>query len=151
MKKSIKVIMTMAVVGLMSVGANAQDKCGSGKCGSDSKEMKSMSGMKMPTFKDIDANKDNKISEKECSDFRDARMKMMEDSGKVAEMKKKMGDMKPPAFSEKDANGDGYLTETEFNDFHKKHMAEMKAKMKCGNSETKSEMKCAPGKCGGGK
>lgn len=150
MKKSIKVVMTMAVVGLMSISANAQDKCGKGKCGegkcgSDAKEMKSMSGMKMPSFADIDANKDNKISEKECNDFRASRKKMMEESGKMAEMKKKMGDMKPPAFSEMDASGDGYLTETEFNDFHKKHMAEMKAKM----GDAKKEMKCGAGKCGG--
>ncbi len=147
MRKSIKAVMTMAVVGLMSINANAQDKCGAGKCGGDAKEMKSMSGMKMPQFSDIDANKDNKISEKECADFRANRKKMMEDSGKMAEMKEKMGDMKPPAFSDMDASGDGFLTETEFNDFHKKHMAEMKAKMgdpkKCGKG------KCGEGKCGG--
>lgn len=142
MRKSIKVVMTMAVVGLMSIGANAQDKCGA-----DGKEMKSMSGMKMPQFSDIDANKDNKISEKECTDFRAARKKMLEESGKLAEMKKKMGDMTPPAFSDMDASGDGFLTETEFNDFYKKHMAEMKTKM--GDSKKCGEGKCGEGKCGG--
>jgi|LGOV01.1.fsa_nt_gb Ca2+-binding EF-hand superfamily protein len=143
MKKSFKVVMTMAVVGLMSLNANAQDKCGGGKCGS-AEEMKGMK-MEMPKFSDIDANNDGKISEKECTDFRAARKKKLEESGKMAEMKKMMGDMKPPAFSDMDASGDGFLTETEFNDFHKKHMAEMKSKMK----EGKGEMKCGSGKCGG--
>ena len=140
--------MTMAVVGLMSFGANAQDKCGAGKCGggSDMKEMK----MDMPQFSDIDANEDGKISEKECTDFRATRKKEMEASGKMAEMKKMMGDMKPPAFSEMDASGDGFLTETEFNDFHKKHMAEMKSKMKDCDDAKKSK-KCGDGKCGDGK
>lgn len=146
MRKSIKIVMTVAVVGLMSINANAQDKCGAGKCGGNAKEMKSMSGMKMPQFSDIDADKDNKISEKECNDFRAARKKEMEASGKMAEIKKKMGDMKPPAFSEMDADGDGFLTETEFNDFHKKNMAEMKAKM--GNTKKCGEGKCGSGKCG---
>ncbi len=143
MRKSIKVVMTMAVVGLISINANAQDKCGGGKCGSDSKGMKS--DMKMPQFSDIDANKDNKISEKECTDFRSARKEMMKKSGKMAEMKKKMGDMKPPAFSEMDADSNGFLSKKEFKEFHKKHKAEMKAKMKA----SKKEMKCGAGKCGG--
>ena len=148
MKKSTKVVMSMAIIGLMSLNVNAQDKCGTGKCGSSSKT-KSMSGMKMPQFSDIDADKDGKISEKECTDFRSSRKKMLKESGKMAEMKKKMGDMKPPTFSEMDASGDGYLTETEFNDFHKKHMVEMKSKIKKSKDDKCGEGKCSSGKCGG--
>ncbi|MEN8137709.1 MAG: EF-hand domain-containing protein [Bacteroidota bacterium] len=134
MKRSIKLIMTIAVVGLFSVNATAQNKCGGA-------EMKNSEMPEMAKFSDIDVNNDGKISEEECSDFRAKRKEKMEGT----EMKEVMSDYKPPKFSEMDINGDGFLSPEEFKAHQDEHMKEIKAKMKANNGE----MKCGSGKCGG--
>lgn len=78
------------------------------------------SGMKMPTFADVDANKNGMISPEEFEKHQEMHMKymckyMMGMGGKSM--------MKMPTFGECDLNGDGYITVSEFKEAHAKRMA----------------------------
>ena len=77
-------------------------------------------GMNMPTFADIDANGDSKISEQEFSEFHAARMSKMAAEGRKM---KHAGDM--PGFSDIDTDGDGFVSETELTTHQAEHHEQM--------------------------
>jgi len=76
-------------------------------------------GRNMPTFSDIDADADGKVSELELNQFRAERMSKMAAEGRQL---KHAGDM--PMFADIDTDGDGFINEQEFTAHQAEHRAE---------------------------
>ena len=111
MKINNKIKLVVAVLGLITVSAFAQNKI-------NGMQMKMPA---MPTFEKVDVNNDGKATEEEFNQCRADRMKEMVESGKMAEMQRKGMKMNPPSFA--DIAGDkDYFTKDDFSTF--------KAKMK---------------------
>lgn len=68
-----------------------------------SSSLYAMGGMKRPSFSDIDANGDKKITEKEFKDF-----------GEQRSQNRPQNAPQPPKFSDIDTNEDGAISESEF-------------------------------------
>jgi hypothetical protein len=111
LKKGISIgLLSLVAVGFMAMSAQAQQGMGQGMKG----------GRNMPTFSDIDANGDGKVSEQELNEFRAERMSKMAAEGRQM---KHAGDM--PTFADIDTDGDGFINEQEFT----AHQAERRAEM----------------------
>lgn len=109
LKKIATIILLVAVAGnVAAMGGNEEMRGGMKK------------GMNMPTFADIDANGDGKISEQEFNEFHAARMSKMAADGRKM---KHAGDM--PGFSDVDTDGDGFISETELTTHQAEHHEQM--------------------------